>query len=97
MHLPHTTHYNSHIKAAEFMGCQQLHYCNHGENAEYTSQCIIQEFLQVIGEQIEHERVNSVHASPMYSIMDQWNHCCIDSQRNDYLCSVPDTWSEGVP
>ena len=48
------------------MGCQQLQHLNHGK---YTSQRTIQEFLQVIGEQIEHGLLNSVHTSPMYSIM----------------------------
>ena len=67
--IPHTTHYNSLITAVEFMGCQHLQHLNHGENAKYTSQRTIQEFLQVIGEQIEHELLNSVHTSPMYSIM----------------------------
>ena len=67
--IPHTMHYNSLITAVEFMGCQQLQHLNHDENPKYTSQPTIQEFLQVIGEQIEHELLNSVHTSPMYSIM----------------------------
>ena len=31
--IPHTTHYNSLVKAVEFMGCNQLKHLHHGENA----------------------------------------------------------------
>ena len=37
------------------MGCEALKHLDHGDNAKYTSQRIIQEFLQVIGEQMEQE------------------------------------------
>ena len=48
--IPHTTYYNNLSKAVEFMGCEALKHLNHGDNAKYTSQHIIQEFLQVIGD-----------------------------------------------
>ena len=51
--VPHTSHYNSLVKAVEFMGCDHLRHLHKGDNAKYTSQRIIQEFLQVIGGQIE--------------------------------------------
>ena len=67
--IPHTTHYNSLLKAVEFMGCEPLKHLNHGDNAKYTSQRIIQEFLQVIGEQLEQEILENLLSSPLYSIM----------------------------
>ena len=67
--VPHTTNYNSLIKATEFMGCPQLKYLYHGENAKYSSQRTIQEFLKVIGEQIEQEILVNLLTSPLYSIM----------------------------
>ena len=67
--VPHTTNYNSLIKAAEFMGCPQLKHLYHGENAKYSSQRTIQEFLKVIGEQIEQEILVNLLTSPLYSIM----------------------------
>ena len=51
--IPQTTHYKNLSKAVEFMGCEALKHLNHGHNAKYTSQHIIQEFLQVIGDQME--------------------------------------------
>ena len=64
--IPHTTHYYSLVKAVEFMGCNQLY---HGENAKYSSQRVIQEFQQVMGEQIEQEQLENLLSSPFYSIM----------------------------
>ena len=43
--IPHTTHYNSLLKNDEFMGCEAFNHFNHGDNAKYTSQRMIQEFL----------------------------------------------------
>lgn len=54
--IHHTTHYCSLLKDAECMGCEALKHLNHGDNAKYTSQRIIQEFLQVLGEQMEQDQ-----------------------------------------
>ena len=67
--IPHTTHYTSLVKAVEFMGCSQLEHLYHGENAKYSSQRVIQEFQQVMGEQIELEQLKNLLSSPLYSIM----------------------------
>ena len=67
--IPHTTHYNSLLKAVEFIGCEALKHLNHGDNAKYTSRHKIQEFLQVIGDQMELEILENLLSSPLYSIM----------------------------
>lgn len=67
--IPHTTHYNSLVKAVEFMGCSQLKHLHHGENAKYSSQRIIQEFQKVMSEQIEQEQLQNLLSSPLYSII----------------------------
>ena len=51
--IPHTGNYESLLKVVQLMGCQQLKHLNQGENAKYTSQRIIQEFLQVMAVEIE--------------------------------------------
>ena len=51
------------------MGCNQLKHLHHGENAKYSSQRVIQEFQQVMGEQIEQEQLQNLLSSPLYSIM----------------------------
>ena len=66
--IPHTTHYSSLLKGAEFMECEALKHLNHGDNAIYTSQRIIQEFLQVLGEQMEQEILENLWSSPHYSV-----------------------------
>ena len=43
--IPHTSNYNSLVKAVEFMGCEHLRHLRHGENAKYSSQRIIQGFF----------------------------------------------------
>jgi hypothetical protein len=63
---PHTTNYPSLLNAVEFMGCTQL---KHSENAKYTSRRITMEFLQVMGEQVEQEKLNDLLASPVFSIL----------------------------
>ena len=67
--IPHTTHDYSLVKAVEFMGCNQLKHLYHGENTKYSSQRIIQEFQQVMGEQIAQEKLENLLSSPLYSIM----------------------------
>lgn len=52
--IPYTGHYNSLLSAVQVMGCEQLKHLNQGENAKYTSQQIIQEFLQVMAARFEH-------------------------------------------
>lgn len=67
--IPHTSNYNSLVKAVEFMGCEHLRHLRHGENAKYSSQRIVQEFLNVMGEQLQQENVQHLLSSPCYSIM----------------------------
>ena len=67
--VPHTSHYNSLVKAVEFMGCDHLRHLHKGDNEKYTSQRIIQEFLQVTGGQIERDQFESLLSSPFFSIM----------------------------
>ena len=67
--IPHTSNYNSLVKAVEFMGCEHLRHLNHGENAKYSSQRIIQEFLDVMGEQLRQDELQHLFSSPCYSIM----------------------------
>ena len=66
---PHITHYCSLLKAAECMGCEALKHLNHKNNANYTSQCIIQDFLQVLEEQMEQEIPENLLSSTYYSVM----------------------------
>ena len=66
---PHTSNYGSLLKAVEFMGCERLRYLRVGENAKYTSQRVIQEFLNVLGEQIECGQLESLSSSPFFAIM----------------------------
>ena len=65
--IPHTTHYNSLLKAVEFMGSDALKHLNHRDNEKYTSKSINQEFLQVIGDQMEQEMLENLISSPLYS------------------------------
>ena len=51
------------------MVCDQLHNLKHGENANYTSRRITQEFLQVMSDQIESVQLKALLSSPYYSIM----------------------------
>ena len=67
--IPHTTNYPSLLNAVEFMGCTQLKHLQCSENAKYTSRRITTEFLQVMGEQVEQEKLNDLLASPVFSIL----------------------------
>ena len=67
--IPHTTNYPSMLKAVEFVGCTQLKHLNCGENAKYTSRRVTMEFLQVMGEQVEQDKLNDLLASPVFSIL----------------------------
>ena len=67
--IPHTTHYNSLLKAVQFMGLEKLKHLHQAENAKYTSQRIIQEFLQVVGHYLEQQQLQDLFASPFFSLM----------------------------
>lgn len=67
--IPHTTNYNSLLKAVQHMGCDKLKHLNQGDNAKYTSQRIIQEFLQIIGSSLEQQQLQNLHLSPFFSLM----------------------------
>ena len=53
----------------EFIGCERLHHLCVGENAKCTSQRIIQEFLNVLCEQIECGQLEGLGSSPFVAIM----------------------------
>ena len=67
--IPHTTNYNSLLKTVQFIGCKKLKHLYQGENAKYTSQHVIQEFLQTLGSQIEEQQLQEVKKSPWFSLM----------------------------
>ena len=63
--IPHTTNYDSLLKTVQFI----LKHLYQGENAKYTSQCVIQEFLQTLGNQIEELQLQEVKKCPRFSLM----------------------------
>lgn len=67
--IPHTGHYNSLLKAVQFMGCEQLKHLHQSENAKYTSQRIIQEFLKVMAGQLEQQMFCSLQSSTFFSLL----------------------------
>ena len=40
-----------------------------GKNATYTSECMVQEFLSVLGDRIEVDQLSELSASPFFSLM----------------------------
>lgn len=50
-------------------GCIQLKHFNCGENAKYTSRQVTMEFLQVMGEQVEQDKLNDPLASTVFFIL----------------------------
>jgi len=67
--IPHTNHYCSLIEAMKFIGCDVFKHLHHGENAKYTSQRIIQEFLNVMGKQLRESQLTELCDCDHYSIM----------------------------
>ena len=53
----------------KFIGCDVFKYLHHGENAKYTSQRIIQEFLKVMGKQLRESQLMELCHCDHYSIM----------------------------
>ena len=51
------------------MGCEKLRHLQVGDNAKYTSQRMIQEFLSVMGEQIEYGQLEGLCSSQFFAIM----------------------------
>ena len=76
--IPHTGNSESLLNAVHFMGCEQLMHLNQGENAKYTSQRIIQDFLEVMAVQIEHQMLRNVRGG-YFSVM-------IDKSTDIALC-----------
>ena len=54
------------MDAVQFMGCEHFKFLHHAENAKYKSERIIQEFLQVMSDQIKQKQLQKVSS---YSIM----------------------------
>ena len=55
--IPHTTKYSNLVDTVQFMDC------------EHKSECIIQEFLEVISNQIKQKQLNQVSSSLFFSII----------------------------
>lgn len=67
--IPHTTHYNSLIETMKVIGCDVFKHLHCGENAKYTSQRIIQEFLKVMGDHLRERQLTELCHSDHYSVM----------------------------
>ena len=67
--IPHTTKYSSLVDAVQFMGCEHFKLLHRSENAKYKSERIIQEFVQVVSDQIKQKQLQQVSSSPFYSVM----------------------------
>jgi len=48
------------------MGCERLKHLHQGENAKYTGQRIIQEFLKVMADQLEQQMFCSLQSSMFF-------------------------------
>ena len=67
--IPHTGNYGSLIDAVQFMGCDYFKHLHIGDNANYKSQRIIQEFLSVLADQIKLSQLNDLLRKSYYSLM----------------------------
>ena len=67
--IPHATKYSTLVDAVQFMGCEHFKLLHRSENAKHKSERIIQEFLQVMSDQIKQKQLQQVSSSPFYSVM----------------------------
>ncbi|XP_070563184.1 zinc finger protein 862-like isoform X1 [Ptychodera flava] len=67
--VAHTTNYKSLLDFVKGMDCSYLEHLNQGGNAHYTSERILQEFLQSISATISETVFDDIKSSPAFSIM----------------------------
>ena len=85
--IPHTTNYPSLPKAVYYMRCSHLKHLQCGENAKYTSRRITMEFLQVMGEKVEQDKLDDLLASPVFSILiDETTDIAVINEMVVYAC-----------
>lgn len=80
--VAHTTKYESLLKLAKTWGHDFLSVLQVGKNAMYTSDTIIQEFLQVLADVIFKEQLRKLGASQFFSLLIQMRQLTSQSSRN---------------
>ena len=67
--IAHTTNYEPLLSLVKNLGCTHLSALNVGGNAHYTSECIIQELVITLAQQIEDSQLHALRTSPFYGLM----------------------------
>ncbi|XP_077862323.1 zinc finger protein 862-like [Saccoglossus kowalevskii] len=67
--IAHTTNYSSLMELMKGMGCSYLQHLDQGGNANYTSERVLQEFLDAISEVVKQEIFDDIRRSPCFSIL----------------------------
>ncbi|XP_056450419.1 SCAN domain-containing protein 3-like isoform X3 [Gadus chalcogrammus] len=68
--IPHHTNFKDLVMfAATELGCEVFNRLNVGRNATYTSSTVVDEFLSVLGTQLEEDQLITIRASPFLGLM----------------------------